>query len=350
MASQMTSRELFVDTLRLEQTQYVPLMLRDLTLGLDVLKVPTDVVFGDVYDSKVSADCVLALCDMMGSDVTMGCIFSYGLEAFGGVTKYSGDGIPYVSGHPLEDIERLDSLDPSMIVSDLCKGMRGSCEIVRERRPDLGLCINVPGPMTMAGFSRGVETFMMDLLVEPDVAERIIAFSVEAISHEMRYMSCDIADAVFLASATDNPDMIGDEAYLEHCIPNIRRLTEEIHTDGHMSIYHPHGVFSTEDRQGLLEASIGTGIDGFQFAEGNEPSGILDSTKGRCSIMGGVNAYSTLLLGPDKRIVRDTNRFLEELSDHNYVMTCSCSVNRGLSLNNLRVMSDTLHVFNEGRA
>ena len=346
----MTSRELFVDTLRLEQTRFVPLMLRDLTLALDVLNVPTDKVFGNEYDSKLSADCVLALQKMMGSDVTMGCIFSYGLEAFGGVTKYPADGIPYVSGNPLADPEKVDVLDPSMIVADLCKGMRRSSEIVRERRPDLGLCINVPGPMTMAGFARGVETFMMDLLTDPGLSEKIVRFSTDAISHEMKYMCQDIADAVFFASATDNPDMIGDDEYLAHSVPCLRRLSNEAHEEGYLSIYHPHGVFSTDDRLDLLDESIRTGIDGFQFSEGNEPSGITESTDGRCAVLGGVNAYSTLLLGPDKRIIRDTNRFLNDLADHNYIMTCSCSVNRGLSLNNLKVMSDTLHEFNEGRS
>ena len=345
----MDSRELFVSTLHRQQSSKVPLMLRDLTLGLDALNVPTDAVFSDTYDSELSARCVLALQDMMGNDVTMGCISSYGLEAFGGVTKYPSDGIPYVSGHPFAESDRIDEHQPSEIVSGLLKGMRRSCEIVREKRPDLALCVNVPGPMTMAGFFRGVETLMMDIIENPDVARRVVDFSVDTISEEMRFLSKDIADAVFLASATDNPDMIGDSEYLELSLKGIGRLNGEIHEDGLLSIYHPHGVFCTDDRADLLKASIDTGIDGFQFAEGNDSLGILDSCEGRCAILGGVNAYSTLLLGPDRRIVRDTNRFLDDLADHHYIMTCSCSINRGLSLDNLKVMSDTVHAFNEGR-
>ena len=345
----MTSAELFVDTLLRRKAGKVPLMLRDLTLGLDVLNVPTNAVFGERYDAELSARCVLALRDMMGSDVTMGCISTYSLEAFGGLTKYPSDGIPYVSGYPLADIDRLDEFQSGMIVSDLLKGMRRSCEIVKEQCPELGLCVNVPGPMTMAGFFRGVETLMMDVITEPDLAGRIVDFSVDVISYEMRFLYDGIADAVFLASATDNPDMIGDEAYRSLVLEGLRGLTEQAHSDDVPVIYHPHGVFSTDDRVELLNASLDTGIDGFQFSEGNEPSGILESCEGRCAVLGGVNAYSTLLLGPEKRIVRDTNRFLDELADHHYIMTCSCSVNRGLPLQNLKVMSDTLHAFNEGR-
>ena len=345
----MDSRELFLSTLKREYNGKVPLCIRDLTLGMDALNVPTDQVFGKEYNSKLSAECVLALQDMVKHDVTMGCIFSYGLEAIGGVTKYPADGIPYVSGHPFENPEMIDSCNPSDITGPLLKGMRESCEIVHSKRSDLALCINVPGPLTMSGFARGVETLMMDFMMNPDIAEKVVDFSVEAISIESEYMSKGIADAVYFASATDNPDMVGNVEYLKYSVDNIRKLSDQVHSEGICTIFHPHGVFSTDDRKELLDRSVATGVDGFQFAEGNDVEGILDGCKGKCSILGGVNAFSTLLMGPDKRIIRDTNAFLDQLADHHYVMTCSCSINRGLSIDNLRVMSDTLAEFNRAR-
>ena len=77
-------RELFISTLKREYRGRVPLCLRDLTLGMDALNVPTDAVFGDHYDPELSAECVLALQREIGQDVTMGCISTYSLEAFGG--------------------------------------------------------------------------------------------------------------------------------------------------------------------------------------------------------------------------------------------------------------------------
>ena len=64
--------------------------------------------------------------------------------------------------------------------------------------------------------------------------------------------------------------------------------------------------------------------------------------------MGGVNAYSTLLLGPDERIIRDTRRYIEDLKDECYVAMCSCSVHRGLPLHNIQVMADVVHSYNRG--
>ena len=338
----------FISTVKMEQCGKVPFFPRDLTLGMDVLDVPTDRIFSERYNSKLSAECVLALMDFVQCDATVGCIFSYGLECFGGVTKYPPDGIPYVSGNPFTDFYKIEEHDPSEIICDLTKGFRESCSIVKERRPDTALMVNVPGPMTMAGFARGVETLMMDLEINRDIADRLLEFSTEAVSHEMEFVSKDIADGVFFASATDNPDMVGISNYLGYSVRNVAKLVRKVHDDGLICIYHPHGTFSTDDRQDILKASIDTGTDGFQFSEGNEPEGIMAQTHGKCSIMGGVNAYSTLLLGPDYRIRRDTDRFIQALKDEPYVAMCSCSVHRKLPLNNLKIMSDTIHRYNAG--
>ena len=328
----MTSRELFVQTLKMEQDSYVPFFPRDLTLGMDCLDVPTDAVFGNGYDPKLSAECVLALQNILGNDATVGCIAGYSLEAFGGVMKYSERGIPYASGYPFADIDKIDGYQPSDITKGFVSGMRGSSEIVRDKRPDLALVTNVPGPVTMSGFARGLETLMMDLIMNADVADRILAFCTDAIEEEMTFLSKDISDAVFLASASDNPDMIGEEGYRKYTLKNVKRLSDRIHSNGSLSIFHPHGVFSTEDRHQLLSESIGTGVDGL------------------CTILGGVTAYTTLLLGPEKRIIRDTDRFLSCFEDTNYIMTCSCSINRGQPLDYLKVMADRIHQYNGGGA
>lgn len=347
--TKMNSREAFRQTLGMEQDDYVPFFPRDLTLGMDSLDVSTASVFGNGYDPKLSAECVLALQKFLNSDATVGCIAGYSLEAFGGVMKYTDRGVPYASGYPFEDFGRIELFQPSDIRKGFVAGMRDASEIVREKRPDLALVTNIPGPVTISGFARGLETLMMDLLTNEDVAEKILDFCTEALIEEMDLLSDGISDAVFFASASDNPDMIGEDGYRRYSLKNIKRINDAVHSRGLPSIYHPHGVFSTEDRQHLLKESIDVGIDGFQFAEGNEPEGILEICDGRCAVLGGVTAYTTLLLGPEKRIIRDTDRYLSAFEGTSYIMTCSCSLNRGQPLDNLKIMTDHLHEYNRGR-
>ena len=345
-----TSRELFLQTLRREQKDYVPFFPRDLTLGMDTVGVATGDVFGNGYDPELSAECVLRLQEYLGSDATVGCIFSYSMESIGGLFKYTEKGIPYASEYPFSDPNRIDDHEPSEMTKGIVAGMRRSSDIVKKKRPDLALVTNIPGPVTMAGFARGLETLMMDFATDETLAKKILDFCTEAAVEEMKFVTKDLSDAVFFAAASDNPDMIGEDGFREYSAKNVKRITEKAHSDGLPVIFHPHGVFSADDRHPLLKEALNTGIDGFQFAEGNEPEGIIEVCGNRCAILGGVTSYTTLLLGPDARIVRDTNRYLSALSGLHYIMTCSCSLNRGQPLDKLKIMADHIHEYNGGRA
>jgi Uroporphyrinogen-III decarboxylase len=340
----MNQKENLLSAVRCKGSEYTPVFLRDLTLGLDASGMRTTDVFSRQYDPKASAESVLALQRMIGHDAVVGCIHTYSLEAFGGITKYPEFGIPYLSVPPFADISRMDNYVPADIDDALLEGMYRSYRIIKERAPELAVVMNVGGPVNTAGNLRGIEQFLMDTYTERELADEIMKFSygvMETIIDKLHEGS----DAVFLASASDNPDMFGPEGFERFSLPCIRKNVKHSHSLGLPVIFHPHGVFSTEDRKDVLKMSVDTGIDGFQFAEGNEPEGILEGTKGRCSIMGGVDAFTTLLLGPEKRIVRDTHRFMDVLSHEDYVFMCSCSLNRGLSIENVRTMVNAVRTY-----
>ncbi len=344
----MNSKELFISTVKMEQSAKVPFFPRELTLSMDVNNIPSEEIFTKEYNSKLAAECVLSFQNYIKNDVTVGCVSSYSLDCFGGKTVIPKNGIPFISKHPFENFEEMEKHDPSEILSPMVKGFRESCKIVKEKRPDLALSVNVPGPMTMSGFARGVETLMMDLELNKEFCEKLLKFSKKAIELQMLYVSEDLGDAIFFASATDNPDMIGKEHFVKYSVNNVKELITKIHENGMLALYHPHGIFSTDDRKDILEKAITTKTDGFQFAEGNDPEGIRKACSGKCAMMGGVDAFSTLLLGPENRVVRDTNAFLDVFKNESYIAMCSCSVNRGLPLENLKTMSDTIQKYNEG--
>jgi len=343
--SKMTSREDFISRIRMEGSKRTPTFLRDLTLGLDVNDTRTDAIFGKKYNSKESANCILALQKIVGQDAVVGCIHTYSLEAFGGITKYPSDGIPYLSGAPFDDISKMNEHDPDEIRDDLLAGMRDSYRLVRKMAPELAVIMNIGGPVNTAGNFRGVETFLMDTMMNPDIASKITEFSKNVMISMIDFIGTDNCDAVYIAAASDNPDMLGPEDFKKYSLTHMHDVTKYVHSEKLPIIFHPHGIFSTEDRANILKDSIKTGIDGFQFAENNEPSGILKQTKGNCSILGGVDAFTTLLMGPEKRIIRDTNLFLDALGREDYVLTCSCSLNRGLPIQNVKTMIEAVREY-----
>ena len=341
----MDQKENFISVVRCEGSEYTPVFLRDLTLGLDASGIRTTDVFGKKYDPKASSNAVLALQRTVGHDAVVGCIHTYSLEAFGGITKYPEYGIPYLSVPPFADASMMERYVPDDIDDELLDGMYRSYVMVKEKAPELAVVMNVGGPVNTAGNLRGIEQFLMDTYTEKELAEEIMEFSY-GVMETMINRFHEVSDVVFLASASDNPDMFGPEGFERFSLPYVKRNVEHSHSLGLPVIFHPHGVFSTEDRKDILKMSVDTGTDGFQFAEGNGPEGILEGTKGRCSIMGGVDAFTTLLLGPEERIIRDTNRFMNVLSSEDYVFMCSCSLNRGLSIDNVKTMVNAVREHN----
>jgi len=106
-----------------------------------------------------------------------------------------------------------------------------------------------------------------------------------------------------------------------------------------VSIFHPHGVFSGKAKP-LVAESVATGIRGFQFAEGNDFQRLKPICQGQICILGGVDAFTTLLFGPQQRIEEETAWFMRTCAPGGgYIFMCSCSLHRGMPLENLDALA-----------
>lgn len=334
----MLGKDRFLSRLRMEGSPSTPVFLRELTLSMDVTGITTPSMYGPPYDSKASAASVIAFQKIMGHDAVVGCAYTYSLDAFGGKTKFPEMGAPYFSAAPFANPSAIDGRDPSEICDSLLEGMKESCSIVRDALPYVAMVMNVGGPVNTAGNLRGVETFLMDTISEPDIAEAMVEFGTGIMKEIIGFMGNELFDAVFIAAASDNPDMLGPEDYRKYTLGPMAGIVSDCDNMGLPLIMHPHGNFSADDRICLLKETAGIGISGFQFGEGNDPTPINEAISEKCSVMGGVDAYTTLLLGPEKRIQRDVWGFLDVLEGDGHIATCSCSLNRGLPLENVRQM------------
>ncbi|HNU35449.1 MAG TPA: uroporphyrinogen decarboxylase family protein, partial [Methanomassiliicoccales archaeon] len=147
----------------------------------------------------------------------------------------------------------------------------------------------------------------------------------------------------FLASASDNPDIFGTEAFLRFTLPNLHQLRNASAALGLPAIFHPHGDMSAPENLPLVEDIIATGVEGFQFAERNDHLALRRAFDKRVTLMGGIDAFSTLLLGPVERIVRETEGFLEDFRPWDrYVFMCSCSLHRGMPLAHVDAMMQSV--------
>ena len=337
----MASEE-FLSVLKCGTADHIPIFLRDLTLAMDAVNVRTTEVFTKEYNAELSAHAVAAFQRMTGQDAVVGCIQSaaFNVESFGGSMKYPEYGIPVPLTHPLQGVVELPEVPE---ISGRTAGAVRSYSVVREMLPDIAVVGNVEGPFTKTGVLTGMDDLALMLISEKDHVSEIIELTTE---HTMRFIEeldrNRSMDCVFLASASDNPDLFGCEIYRDVIVPNVRDITSRVHRIGYPVIFHPHGVFTRDCMLGPFEDTIRTGIDGLQFSEGNDPERITSMIGGRCSVLGGTDIVPTLISGTDDEIRERTEYYVRGCSSGSHIFMPSCSLHRGTSIERIMKMIDTV--------
>jgi uroporphyrinogen decarboxylase len=329
----------------------VPAFLRDLTLGLDVIDVPTPRVCAGDFDAELSSQAVVAAQRCLGHDAVVGSIQFCGLETemLGGKLRFSERGIPTILRPPFADPEDVDRAQlPDPLTDEPLANVVRAYQLTSQRiGKEVAVLGNIEGAVTKAGMLRGLEALLMDLLTDRGLAERTIEFAAR--------LGEDLADALsshgvncslFVAAASDNPDLIGPEDFRTYSIPGLRRIVEVGESSDLPTVFHPHGIFTDPQFSYLVRESLDQGIAGFQFAERNDLALAKQEWGSETCILGGVDAFTTLLLGPGERIMRETEECLENCGPSGYVMMCSCSLHRGMPLGNVRTMVDACHRWN----
>lgn len=339
-----------MDAFEGEIPEVPPVFLRDLTLGLDESGYTTPEVCAGNYDADKSAESVLALHQRLGQDAVVGCIHYVGLEieALGGQVKYPERGIPSVVRHPFQD-----TADPDLVLLDMRReppfpNVAKSYRLVGEKlKGSAALVCNIEGPVTKAALLRGMENLALDMFFDKDLASRYVDYATEISMEYLRFIDSQAdLDCCFLASASDNPDIFGREAFQRFTVPNLYRLKDASAALGLPTIFHPHGDLSAPENLSLMEDVIATGVEGFQFAERNDHLALRRAFGKRIALMGGIDAFSTLLLGPVDRISRETEAFLDDFRPWDrYVFMCSCSLHRGMPLAHVDAMMDSVRGF-----
>jgi len=201
-------------------------------------------------------------------------------------------------------------------------------------------------PFETSWYMRGMERFMMDMVLKPELAhailERVTDFYVEHFTRLLAAARGEI-DLVFTA------DDIGGQqgllmsldmwaAFLKPCHERINRV---VHEAGARVIYHSDGAVM-DAAPGLVDMGIDV-LQALQFdASGMDPERLKRDFGDRLCFEGGVSVQKTLPFGtPDdvRREVRDRIRVLGRRGG--YILGPSHAIQAGTPPENIAAMFDT---------
>ena len=341
----MDSRGLLNAVLRKEDAERTPVFLFDLSLGMDAMNIPTTDIYGSGYNGELAAKCILALQKQLGHDIVAGSYQSMDIRAFGGEMEYPERGIPHAKKFPFADPMKMYRYEGTEI-EDHLQGSSDSFSYIRSSKPDLGLMMNIPAPFSMSVMLRGLEALLMDLVLEPRYSEELIAFGKAVMHTSIEKISDSVdLDAVLMTGSSDNLDLIGQDALRRFSYPGLRDSVKFIHSRNLPIMFHPHGGFTSDaDSEKVLDEMIGMGMECFYYGEAIDSVKMKEHAEGKCSLCGGPDTFTTIYLGPDERVKKDVSEYMR-IHDRNYIFATSCSVDRGLSMNRMKMMVDAVRSF-----
>ena len=338
----MKGRERFKAVLESDETDKVPTFLFDLSLGMDVLKIPTTEVFGpNGFDGIRSAMSIAALHRHLGHDIAVGSYRTIDNTIFGGKITVPEYGSPYVSKKPFAEHSELYDVQPEILCGKM-DSVKLSYSALRESTPDLGIMKMMMTPFSMAATMRGLEPFLMDLHTDDMFVNDLISFETEVFRIVVEELMGLDTDATILVAPYDDADMLGPDIMKKLAFPGMKESIEETRRDGLPVMFHHHGTFLSERGRSALRDILSLRPDCFYYGEENDHSIMSQETSGKCTVAGGIDTFTTIYLGPDERVKRDTEEMLSKMKNKNFIFSCSCSVDRGLPLDRMKIMMDTV--------
>jgi len=221
---------------------------------------------------------------------------------------------PLADAQTIADVEAHPWPDPDWFDYD---GLRPTCEALSEYAL-------VPGPnatcvLRLAMFLRGMERFMMDLAMNPDLARAIIA-RVEGfyLEFDRRIFEAvgDLTDIYFIADdvGLQNGLMISPGMFRKFIKPSLRRFIAQAKEYGQKVMYHTCGAVRP-----LIPDFIEMGVDILNpiqvSARGMEPAGLKRDFGGALCFHGALDIQAVLSQGTPDQVRAEAARLCQVLGE-----------------------------------
>ena len=338
----MIDKNEFVSVITCESNDITPVFFFDTTLGMEIAGLGTSSVYVP-FDGEKSGRSIMALQRYLEHDAVIGAVTIFDQRTFGGRLIFPDNGTPIIIENAFRTPDRLYDHDPQETDNETLSEIIRSFKYIRKQNKDLAVGCPASSPFSIAALLRGYEALLMDMLLEPDYFDDLMEFtaSIQMI-HAEKIMSVFDPDFAIISCAYDSIDTVGGEVFEGQIMSSLKPFFRKISAEDIPLVFHPHGTYTDSQNLGTLDKIIGSGIDCIYYGEGIDSSVLAKHCHNKVSVMGGIDTFTTIYLGPDDRVRADVKKCLNTFSDEHYVISCSCCVDRGLNMHRMKVLVDTV--------
>lgn len=195
-----------------------------------------------------------------------------------------------------------------------------------------------PAPFSLACGMRGINDFMIDLLMEKEsLVEELLAYATEITSQFIRLMAQTGAHMVSNGDSNAGPELVSADIYEKFALPCEIKIVEEAHKAG--VTYALHICGNTDI---ILDKMALTGADAFEIDYKTDTQKAFDVLHDKATFIGNVDPSGVLALGTPELVNQKTIELLDIFSNTNrFILNAGCAIPSTTPEINLRAMLET---------
>lgn len=335
----MNGRERIIAAINMEPVDQVPLAppfqgywalgVMDVK-GPDSIKDPKLAASAQVEIAKICKfDAIETMWDWLSPVEALGCEVKIpDLGAIPTWTNVLGENADLLSTLEIPDPAKDYRLISSLETTDILRKKLGS---------ELFLYNTLVSPFTLAGELRGVETMMLDSILEPEFLPKLLRFATDVVSTYCEHLVKHELDGVFLCDPTASGSLISKEDYAKYSKPAQKECTAKVNMSGKYSLLHICG--DTSDR---LEHVIDVNASIFSMDYQVDLKNAHEQIGTKQAILGNVKPAHTLFSGTPKAVIEESKQCIRDAGVIGFILGAGCDIAPGTPLENVEVWNDVV--------
>jgi uroporphyrinogen decarboxylase len=193
-------------------------------------------------------------------------------------------------------------------------------------------------PFSLASMMRGVQNWMLDLMVgEDEQIQLLLEYCTDASSQFIKLMAQTGCDMVSNGDSPAGPELISPEMYLKYAMPYEKKIVEVAHQAGVAYTLHICGNTDV-----ILEHMLLTGSDAYELDYKTDITKILNTFQNNVTLIGNIDPSGVLALGTVTDVQKITGELLSLCKESNrFILNAGCAIPPNTPPENLKMMIDT---------
>lgn len=327
----MTGRERVTAVLSGEPTLHPPV----LPIAHSALARIAGVSMGTYFtDPKTMAEVTINSVRRFGLDgvqLTLGVVAEP--EALGARVERPEGGPPVLKEQLLADLSHLEELRGKSIAQGgrLPMFQEAVARVVEEVGEQVFVISTLRGPLNIAAQLRGVEQILIDMIENPEDAQRILEFTTDLAVQVACSSLASGAHAVMFGEATCSPNFISPVMY--------RRFVQPLHTQMISRVkelgWQFAGLHVCGNIKPILEDLIGTGATLLDVDYQVSAAEAVRLAGGRVALRGNLDPSAHFFLGTADQVHEQTTLLKNEVAGSRWILSSGCDIPPGTPAENL---------------